>query len=197
MVSLNIILEKAGLLAQTADHHIDLARTRICAPPWSSYFLVINGTDRKQGIVPPSDREAVLRAATEALLAATDPLTGRHFVTGVFRPDQTVGLGIGGPSAGDLYFDLTPGYEPTNQLTSDALWTWPSPIGSGAHGFWSLRAKMQAICFIGGAGVAPGLRLPGMRAIDFAPTLSLLLGIPAPRDARGHALVRVLAAPVR
>jgi hypothetical protein len=158
---------------------------------------VVNGTDWKQGIVPPAERETVLRAATEALLDTTDPLTSRHIVTGVFRPDQMVGLGIGGPNGGDLYFDLAPGYEPTNQLTTEALWTWPSPIGSGAHGFWSLRAKMQAICFIGGAGVAPGLRLPGMRAIDFAPTLARLLGIPAPRDARGHALMEVLATPGR
>jgi arylsulfatase A-like enzyme len=70
-----------------------------------------------------------------------------------------------------------------------------SLIGIGAHGFWPLRTKMQAICFIGGAGVVPGRRLPGMRAIDFAPTLARLLGIPAPRDARGHALLEVLAAP--
>jgi predicted AlkP superfamily phosphohydrolase/phosphomutase len=197
MVSLNVILEKAGLLARTPDNRIDLARTRICAPAWSSYFLVVNGTDWKQGIVPPAEREAVLRAATEALLATTDPLTNRHIVTGVFRPDQTVGLGIGGPAGGDLYLDLTPGYEPTNQLTTDTLWTWPSLIGGGAHGFWPLRTKMQAICFIGGAGVVPGRRIPGMRAIDFAPTLARLLGVPAPRDARGHALADVLTVPSR
>jgi predicted AlkP superfamily pyrophosphatase or phosphodiesterase len=59
MLSLNVVLEKAGLLARTADNPIDLAHTRICAPPWSSYSLSVNGTDWKGGIVPPSEREAV------------------------------------------------------------------------------------------------------------------------------------------
>src|SRR5205823_2170057 len=101
-VSMNVILEKAGLLARTADNQIDLSRTKICAPPWSSYFLTINGTDRKGGIVPPGDREAVLRTATGALLATTDPRSGQHLITQVFRPDQMTGLGIGGPTGGDL-----------------------------------------------------------------------------------------------
>jgi hypothetical protein len=122
------------------------------------------------------------------LLGVTDPATGRHVVTQVIHPDAAVGLGLGGPAGGDLYFDVAPGYEPVSGLTADALWTWPSPIGGGAHGFWPLRAKMQAICFIGGPGVLQGARLSGIRQIDVAPTLSRLLGIPIPRDARGHVL---------
>lgn len=189
----NAVLEKSGLLARATDGAIDLARTKIAAPPWGDYFVSVNGADWKNGIVAAQEREAVLRAATDALLAATDPETGRRVVTAVFRPGQVLDLGIGGAAGGDLYLDLAPGYVPTSQLLAQAVETRPSPIGTGMHGFFPLRQRMQAICYLGGAGVARGRQIPGIRQIDIAPTLARLLGIPAPKDARGHVLGDVFA----
>jgi predicted AlkP superfamily phosphohydrolase/phosphomutase len=191
----NTVLEKAGLLVRTADNKIDLARTKACFPPWSDYALVVNGTDWKGGIVASSsggEREGVLQQAREALLAAVDPETGQHVVTGVFRPDDIAHLGIGGPSGGDLYLELAPGYSPSSQTGESIVSKDDSPIGSGVHGFLPLRKTMQAICFMGGAGVARGRQVPGIRQIDVAPTLSRLLGIPAPRDAQGHVVGEIL-----
>jgi arylsulfatase A-like enzyme len=47
---------------------------------------------------------------------------------------------------------------------------------------------MQAICFIGGAGVKHAAEIGGVRQIDVAPTLAFLLGIPSPANAQGHIL---------
>jgi len=184
----NAALEKAGLVARTSENRIDLARTKVCAPPWGDFFVCVNGTDWKGGVVPPAEREAVLRAAADALLAATDPATGQRIVTGVFRPEEMVGIGMGGPTGGDLYIELAPGYYPTNRPGSEVVQALPLPIGGGMHGYFPLRPKMQAVCFFVGAGVPQGVRLPGLRQIDVAPTLARLLGIPAPKDAQGNAI---------
>ncbi len=146
----------------------------------------MNGADWKSGVVTFAERETVLRQATDALLAARDPQTGRPIVTRVFRPAEVVGLGIGGTAGGDLYLDVAPGYVPRTGLQAGVVTSDASPIGSGVHGFFPLRTKMQAIFFLGGAGVAKGRQIAGVRQIDVAPTISRLLGIPAPASATGH-----------
>lgn len=189
----NTVLERAGLLARTEDGKgIDLTRTRVCAPPWGDYFVTINGTDWKGGIVPAEQRNAALDQAADALLAARDPETGRPIVTRVFRTGEVVGLGIRGVAGGDLYLDLAPGYVPTNRLQPEILQAHASPIGAGVHGFFPLRTKMQAIFFLGGAGVVQGKRIAGVRQIDVAPTIARLLGIPPPADAQGHIIGEAL-----
>lgn len=190
-VAPNRILEQAGLLAQK-DGKIDLSKTQICAPPWADFFLSVNGTDWNLGIVPPEQREEVLRKATEALLNAVDPQTKQRTITRVFRPEEVVGMGLGGVAGGDLYFDLAPGYYPSNSLRQDAVRTVSGSIGQGVHGFFPYRAKMQAICYLGGAGIQPGILLSGIRQIDIAPTLARLMGIPIPRNAQGHILGEAL-----
>jgi predicted AlkP superfamily phosphohydrolase/phosphomutase len=186
----NAVLERAGLLAATGKT-IDLARTRACVPPWSDFFVTVNGTERLGGVVKAADREAVLREVEEALLSARDPGTGRRIVRAVFRPAETVGLGIGGMACGDLYYDLMPGYYPFSRVSSQIVEPDESAIGSGNHGFFSFRRSMQAICIMGGVGLAAGRTIGPVRQIDIAPTLSYLLGIPPPRDARGHAIADV------
>jgi predicted AlkP superfamily pyrophosphatase or phosphodiesterase len=191
----NAVLERAGLLARAADGRtIDLAKTLICAAPWGDYFLSVNSTDWKSGIVSPADREQVLRRAMDALLEATDPQTGKRIVTRIFRPEETVGLGMGGPAGGDLYMDLAPGYSPSARLSNDVVQKSASSIGSGTHGFFPLRTKMQTVWFAAGPGLAAGKTISGMRQIDIAPTLSQALGIPVPKNAKGHVIGEALAA---
>jgi predicted AlkP superfamily pyrophosphatase or phosphodiesterase len=189
----NAALERAGLLARTPDGRIDLAKTQICAPPWGEYFVVLNSTDWKGGIVPPDSREVVLKRATEALLSAIDPESGRHIVTRVFRPSDVSGLGIDGKTGGDLYLDFAPGYAPSAALSADVVRKSPLPIGTGTHGFYPHRTKMQTVWFVAGPGVAVGRTIAGVRQIDIAPTLSVLFGAPIPRDAQGHVIREVVA----
>jgi hypothetical protein len=190
----NAVLERAGLLVRGADGRtIDLAKTLICAAPWGDYFLSINSRDWKSGIVNPSDREQVVRRAMDALLEATDPQTGKRIVTRIFRPEEIIGLGLGGPAGGDLYMDLAPGYSPSARLSNDVVQKNGSSIGSGTHGFFPLRTKMQTVWFAAGPGIAAGKMISGMRQIDIAPTLSRALGIPVPKDAKGHIIAEALA----
>lgn len=189
----NAVFEKAGLLVRTADGKIDLTKTKICAPPWGDYLTVVNGVDWKGGIVTEAERESVLRQATDALLSARDPETNQPIVTRIFRPGEVVSLGIGGVSGGDLYMDVIPGYVPTSRLQDALVQPDRSPIGGGVHGFFPLRTKMQAIFYLGGAGIAQGKQIPGIRQIDMAPTISYLLGIPAPANAVGHIIGEAFA----
>lgn len=193
----NVVLERAGLLTRTANGRIDLTKTQICAPPWGEYFVTINSTDWKDGIVTAESREAVLQRATAALIAAVEPETGRRIVTRVFRASEMANLGFGGVAGGDLYLDFAPGYLPSASVSTDVVRRTPLPIGAGTHGFYPDRAKMQTVWFVAGPGVAAGRTIGGVRQIDIAPTLSRLFGIPMPRDAQGHVIGDVFADSVR
>ena len=182
----NRALADAGLLNFAAGK-IDLATTKALCPAWSDFAVVINGTEWKSGIVPPADREDVLNKAAEALFAVRDPETGRRIVNGVWRPERFVGMGIGGPAGGDLYFDLEPGYYP--QPSSGALVSSGAPIiGNGVHGFWPQRRSMQAIFYAAGPGIAKVGSIPGVRVEDIGPTLFAAVGLPRPANATGHAI---------
>jgi len=181
----NVVLEQAGLLFRD-DDAIDLSRTRVLAPPWGAQLIAVNGTDWKDGIVSPAEREEALEAATQAFLAVRDPSTGRAVVTRMLGPGDIPGAG--GPAGGDLYFDLAPGYGLTSSMTGPVLRSVPT-IGGGSHGFTPTRADMQAIWFLAGPGVPAGTTLGPVEGVDVAPTLAALLGIPAPRDARGQGLI--------
>lgn len=186
----NAVLARAGLVARRGSS-IDLARTKACVPPWSDFFVVVNTTERPGGIVGPAEREVVLRQAEDALLGARDPRDGRRIVTGVFRPSDAREFGIDGPTCGDLYFELAPGYYPSDGFGRSIVEADASPIGMGSHGFFPGRRTMQAICILGGPGLRAGGSVPAIRQIDIAPTLAWLMGIPPPKDARGHAIVEV------
>ncbi len=66
------------------------------------------------------------------------------------------------------------------------------PMLAGHHGGDPLHPDMGAIFFAWGDGIVPGAPLAAPRAIDVAPTLSALLGIPPPPGAEGEALTRIL-----
>jgi predicted AlkP superfamily pyrophosphatase or phosphodiesterase len=55
----------------------------------------------------------------------------------------------------------------------------------GLHGYAPELPDMAGICFALGRGVAPGTRLPAVRAVDVAATVARLLGIAPPRDSEG------------
>jgi predicted AlkP superfamily phosphohydrolase/phosphomutase len=181
----NAALAAAGLMAYDGNRIVP-ERTKILTPPWSDFFLVVHGTDWKGGIVTPEQREEVLKAATEALLAVRDPETNQPVVTAVLRADELSHLGIGGPAGGDLYLDLAPGYYPSSRASQVAVGPSRSPIGDGVHGFLPFRRSMHGIFYAYGAGIAKGAVVPGLRQVDVAPTLAHLLGIGVPRDAVGH-----------
>ncbi len=178
----NAVLEQAGLLTRTADDKIDLTKTKICVPPWGDYFVSVNSTDWKGGVVSPAEKEDVLHKATEALLSAVDPETGKHIVTRVFTAGEIVGMGLGGEAGGDLYLDFAEGYGPSASVSKDVVGKTASIIGRGTHGFYPQRMDMQTVWFLTGPGVVAGKTVGPIRQVDIAPTLSRLFGIPDPGE---------------
>jgi len=187
----NTVLERAGLLVRDGNR-IDWSKTKIGVPDWTDFFLVVNGTDRKGGIVPPEQRATVIEAARKALLSAVDS-TGMPFVTLTATPTDFPYLGMGGPRGGDLYFELAPGYYPSNRASRDLVSKNGDEIGAGVHGFYPQRRTMHAIFYAAGPGLQVGKSIPAVRQIDIMPTLCAALGIPAPKNATGHSVGEALA----
>ncbi len=194
--SANAVLEEAGLLRRHSDGSVDLGGTSILRAWGGGFFLNVNSTDWKDGVVEQEKVEDVLQQATRTLLSAVDPETGERIVTHVFRPGEVVGLGMGGPTGGDLYLDLAYGYGPAEPGTSVARWL-ASRMGMGGHGYYPLRAEMQTVWFLAGGGILPGQELAPVRQIDIAPTLcwraeAIPLRLSAPRTReRTHPRLRL------
>jgi hypothetical protein len=87
---------------------------------------------------------------------------------------------------------------------SDALvraWGWPDATvaimadhghrAGGGHGGGEPEVR-ESFLIMAGPGVAPNARVADGRTVDVAPTLAALLGVPAPRQATGHALTELL-----
>lgn len=194
-IHVNRILELAGLLGRDEAGEIDLGATRAVASV-SDFAVRLNDRELwKGGIVAPEERDAVLAAAAEALLAATDPDTGRRLIERVFRRSELAEFGLADcRRCGDLYLDPAPGYYPTTRL-ADRVVTPQDPGGQGHHGYRPERRKMHAIFYLAGPGVKAGVEVGAIRQIDVAPTLSRLLGIPAPAQATGRVVEELLASP--
>lgn len=186
-VYLNNALQTAGLLGRTESGQIDWSKTKAAVPPWSDFFVCVNSIDRKGGVVFPHDRKAIVDAVERALLGLKDPETGAPIVTAVFRPEDAAGMGLGGPTGGDLYFELAPGYYPSSRTNANLVGAMGQEIGGGVHGFYPYRRKMGAIFYAAGPGFAKGGGLPVIRHIDVFPTLFRAAGIPMPKGAAGTA----------
>jgi predicted AlkP superfamily pyrophosphatase or phosphodiesterase len=188
-VYINKILVDAGLATVDASGKLDTKRSKIFAPSWGEFGLVVNDTMWKGGIVLPGERAAVIEAATNALLAARDPQTGAQIIRAVFDSAEIRHLGIGGVNGQDVFLDFAKGYAPSSAMSKTVASVTNGLGGNGVHGFLPLRDKMQAICYVGGKGVQKHRELRGVRQIDIHPTVCELLGITASPMAIGRSLL--------
>jgi hypothetical protein len=147
----------------------------------------VNRVERKGGVVPASEVNQVVDSVIRALRAVRGP-DGQPVVTRTWRPAPDDTLGIGGPTGGDVYFSLAPGYYYSTGA-GDSLTGARAPAGS--HGFPSTEPDMRTVLCAIGPGVG-GRRLPTARVIDAAPTVAEWLGIPPPGEARGISLLRAM-----
>lgn len=185
----NTVLEQAGLMVRTIRNTVELAQTKVFAPPYGDFFVVVNATDRKGGIVLESEKDALLAEAAMRLRAAHDPDTGAPIVTKVWTRTEVAELGGGGALGGDLYLEFAPGYYPSSGISDKMVVKSSSPIGMGVHGFYPLRPKMKAILYMLGPGIPKGTVWQGASQIDVAPTIAGLMGIPAPAQSKGRNLL--------
>ena len=188
----NHALRAAGLLTLRPDGQVDLSRTRALYPATDGAFVAVNRRGRKGGIVAAADVPKVL-AQVEAALRGVKTPEGKPVVTAMLRADtpEAKGLGIGGVRAGDLYLDLAPGYYFDAKLDARGPFT-RQDAGRAGHVYDPRRADMHAFMVLAGPGVKRGAAVGPARNIDLAPTISKLLGIPAPAQATGRPLTEAL-----
>jgi len=180
----NAALRDARLVVTDSAGEIVLRRTRAAATHGG--WISVNRATRRVGGVPADSVQPVLQRAQDALLAARDS-AGTRIVTRVFRANTVEGdsLGIGGPSGGDLYFDLAPGYYWTP--TASAPMVAPLAFPQGEHGYPSIDRDMHpALCILGGAKPK---RIGEVRSIDIAPSIAAWLGISPPAESRGASVL--------
>ena len=182
----NVALAQAGLLSHD-DGRIALASTQALSP--YGYFINVNDTRHRGGIVPPDSVAAVAARAIAALRAVRDA-EGQPVVTGAWTAAELDSLGAGGPAGGDVYYELAAGYYTARDLRGPVTST-ASSIQAG-HGFLSTSADMRTVLCAYGEGFAPRRSAPA-RTIDAAPTIAEWLGMPAPRDARGRSVLSELS----
>lgn len=181
----NIALRDAGLLVTDSSGRIDLSRTRALSP--NGYWVMVNRTAWKGGIVPPERERAVLDSAARALERARGS-GGAPIVTGIWRSADVDTLGLGGAVGGDLYYEVAPGYRWTSSARG-AVWSPAAP--EGEHGYPSVDADMQTVFCVTGRALG-ARRIGAVRTIDEAPTVAAWLGIPAPPMARGRSVLGAL-----
>jgi hypothetical protein len=181
----NAALAAAGLLAVDDSGRVDPARTRALAP--DGLYISVNTTDWRRGTVPPDSVAAVVARADSAIRAVRGP-DGAPVVTHTWRVTAADSLGRGGPVGGQLYYETAPGYVWERTPTGAAADT--ARVGAD-HGFPSIAPDMYTV-LCGLAPAFPAHRIGPARTIDAAPTVAAWLGMPAPRFARGRALVEAM-----
>ena len=192
LVAINRVLQQHDLLVMDGQGRVDLGKTKAFYPTINNGYLLINSTNRKNGIVTPEERSEILRRIREALFSLRD--AERPVITDIID-SQTSGaaLGIGGESGGDIYLDILPGYDFDGGLGPGPLIAAREPHGN--HGFNPWRSSMRTIMVLNGPGIAAGQTLRGVRIIDFAPSLAKLLRLPAFKDASGRVIEEAFSKP--
>ena len=188
-VALNHALQQAGLLTIDGQGRVDLAKTKVLYPAVNNGYLLINSSDRKNGIVSPAERPELVRKVTEALLALRDG--DRAVVTAILDAEiDGEAKGIGGEVGGDIYVELAPGYDFDPRVSGGSWIADTEPYGF--HGANPAQPSMRTVMLLNGPGIRAGIKLENVRIIDFAPTLAWLLNIPKPKDATGRVLYEAL-----
>jgi predicted AlkP superfamily phosphohydrolase/phosphomutase len=189
--AINRLLQQKGLLVIDAQGRIDLSKTKVLYPSINNGYLLINSMERKNGIVAAEERKELARQVGDLLSEVRDG--DKPVVKNVYDAEiHGAEMGIGGPSGGDIYIELVPGYDFDPRTTSEPLITQVEPFGS--HGANPEQGSMRTLMLFHGPGIAAGHRLQNVRIIDFAPTLSGFLGFPAPKNSSGRVLHDVSAA---
>lgn len=179
------VLEETGFLVYRegpdGQREIDWSRTRAANVGLVHIFINLKGRD-EGGIVEPEEYEETQRAIIAALHTYKDPETGRHpFALALSRRDAEM-LNLWGDLVGDVVYALRPEFD-------------------GAHGKQLPTAVLgmggQHCTFImSGAGVRQGVALQRqVRAVDVAPTICYLLGIPMPKQVEGGVVYEALENP--
>jgi predicted AlkP superfamily phosphohydrolase/phosphomutase len=202
---INNVLIDAGLAALKTRRNekgevetlreVDWTKTRAFAQyGWAIQIYVnLKGRD-PQGIVEPgAEYEKVRDEIIRLLHDAVDPKNGKRPVILALRREQADPLLHCGPKAGDVIYILDPEYEASGTIRVPSK-HYEKPHFASIHSTVLPNAKLgmgtiEAMYAMKGPGVRKGWKRPKpIRLIDFAPTISYGMNLPAPAHADGTAL---------
>jgi predicted AlkP superfamily phosphohydrolase/phosphomutase len=208
-------LVRSGLLSYKWLHNdnkyiIDWDKTKAfpyMEPPY--IWVNLKGRD-PQGIVRESEYDSVRDEIIESLYQMRDPETGDRIVKLAIKREEAEFLGQNGKRIGDVIFFLNAPYElfdgvveqlnPANPLPNILVQpdAYDAIVCFGAHAYYLPTERVgeysiSVPLIMSGPGIRKGVELKRpVNLIDFAPTISHLLGIPRPKDAVGRVLYEVM-----
>ncbi|HUD00177.1 MAG TPA: alkaline phosphatase family protein, partial [Candidatus Polarisedimenticolaceae bacterium] len=151
--AINRLLQQKGLLVIDQQGRINLSKTKVLYPSINNGYLLINSMDRKNGIVGAEGRKELARQIGELLSQVRDG--DKPVVKNVYDAEtHGVEMGIGGPSGGDVYIELVPGYDFDPRTTPEPVITQVEPYGS--HGTNPEQSSMRTLMLFQGPEIAPG-----------------------------------------
>jgi 2',3'-cyclic-nucleotide 2'-phosphodiesterase (5'-nucleotidase family)/predicted AlkP superfamily phosphohydrolase/phosphomutase len=206
-VNAGTVLAGAGLQAteQTSNCRVGGAPTKAkaCyAGGTAQIYVSLAGRD-PGGVVPAGQYETVRNQIITAFQNLTDPAApGRQVVLKILKREE-LGNVDGSDSlhpsrSGDVVVVLRPPYQFDAATPGRAI---AFSQFFGQHGYLPElvdiphNINMHAVFVAAGPGVRHRDPIAGVRAVDVAPTLSYLLGIPGPQNARGRILYDIFPKP--
>ncbi|GGU17094.1 5'-nucleotidase C-terminal domain-containing protein [Lentzea flava] len=162
-------------------------------------YISLAGRD-PGGVVPAADYEAVRTQIINAFSGITH--NGKQVVQKVMKKEELRNVdgsdSLHPSRSGDVVVVTRPPYQfdaatPGQQIAFSQFF--------GQHGYLpdlvdlAHGVNMHAVFVAAGPGIRKQRPLAGVRAIDLAPTMALLLGVPGPQNARGRVLYSLLPQP--
>jgi hypothetical protein len=207
-VNASKVLVDAGLQGaeQTGNCRVGasgVTRAKACfAGGTAQIYVSLAGRD-PGGVVPAAEYEAVRDQIIAAFSTLTDPANpGKQVVLKVMRKEElrdVDGSDSLHPSrSGDVVVVTRPPYQfdaatPGLRIAFSQFF--------GQHGYLpdlvdlAHNVNMHATFVAAGPGIRHQGPVKGVRAVDLAPTMALLMGIPGPQNARGRILYQLLPRP--
>jgi 2',3'-cyclic-nucleotide 2'-phosphodiesterase (5'-nucleotidase family) len=155
------------------------------------------------GVVPSADYELVRQQIIDAFMNLTDPVNpGKQVVLAIYRKEELRNVdgsdSLHPSRSGDVVVVLRPPYQfdaatPGQTIAFSQFF--------GQHGYLpelvdlKHNINMHAVFIAAGKGIRSKVRVNGVRAIDLAPTLAFVMGIPGPINARGRILYEIFKTP--
>lgn len=162
-------------------------------------YISLAGRD-PGGVVPAADYEAVRTQIINAFSGLTH--NGKQVVLKVMKKEELRNVdgsdSLHPSRSGDVVVVTRPPYQ-FDAATPGRLIAHSQFFGQ--HGYLpdlvdlAHSVNMHAVFIASGPGIRKQSPLAGVRAIDLAPTMALLLGVPGPQNARGRILYSLLPKP--
>lgn len=158
---------------------VDLSKTKACMNRGGYVTINLKGKF-KDGIVDPSEKDALEEQIIDDLYNYRDPITGKRVVALAFRNKDAAAIGLGGDLCGDVICFMTEGF---NIIHMDSLAT--------QKGYFD--TSVSPIFIAAGPGIKEGYTTSRViRQVDVTPTMAVLGGVRMPHECEGAPAYQIL-----